>query len=231
MIEVHGGPMAQEVKRWSPVRQYFANQGYVVLVPNVRGSTGYGKTYHQLDDRDWGGAPLQDVIYGKRYLASLDYVDTGKVVIHGGSYGGYMVLAALTFAPTEFAAGIDVVGPSNLVTLLQSVPPYWKPYLEYFHREVGDPVKDRKLLQERSPLNFADRIVRPLFVIQGANDPRVKQAESDRIVEAAKKNNVPVEYMLFPDEGHGLRKTENRIKGYKAAAVFLDKYVRLAKTL
>ena len=225
IIEVHGGPMYQETKHFSPLRQYFVNHGYVVLVPNVRGSTGYGKTYHQLDDRDWGGAPLKDVIYGKKYLTTLNYVDTAKVVIYGGSYGGYMVLAALSFAPTEFAAGVDEVGPSNLLTLLASVPAYWEPYRKYLYREVGDPVKDKKLLEERSPLNYADRIAKPLFVIQGAHDPRVKQAESDRIVEAARKNDVPVEYMLFPDEGHGLRKTENRIRAYTAVSAFLDKYI------
>jgi len=225
IMEIHGGPMFQEAKRWSPVRQYFINHGYVMLVPNVRGSTGYGKTYHQLDDKDWGGAPLQDVIYGKKYLATLDFVDTGKVVILGGSYGGYMVLAALTFAPTEFAAGVDAVGPSNLITFLKSIPPYWQPWVKYWYKEIGDPVKDKKLYEERSPLNFADRIVRPLFVIHGANDPRVKQAESDRIVEAAKKNNVPVEYMVFPDEGHGLRKKGNQIKAFQAVSDFLDKYI------
>ena len=225
IIEIHGGPMWQETKRFGPLKQFLVNQGYVLLVPNVRGSTGYGKTYHQLDDKDWGGSPLQDVIYGKKYLAALDFVDTSQVVIYGGSYGGYMVLAALTFAPNEFAAGVDEVGPSNLVTFLKSIPPYWEPWVKYWYKEIGDPVKDKKIYQERSPLNFADRIVRPLFVIQGANDPRVKQAESDRIVEAAKKNNVPVEYMLFPDEGHGLRKTENRIKAYKAVSEFLGKYI------
>ncbi|OGC78095.1 MAG: hypothetical protein A2Z27_03960 [candidate division Zixibacteria bacterium RBG_16_50_21] len=225
IIEIHGGPMSQEIKRWSPLRQYFVNHGYVMLVPNVRGSTGYGKTFHQLDDKDWGGSPLQDVIYAKQYLSSLDYVDTSKIIIYGGSYGGYMVLAALTFAPTEFAAGIDLVGPSNLVTFLHSLPPYWEPFIKYWHKELGDPKKDKKFFYDRSPLNFADRIVRPLFVIHGANDPRVKKSESDQIVEAARKNNVPVEYMVFPDEGHGLRKRENQIKAFKAVAGFLDKYI------
>jgi dipeptidyl aminopeptidase/acylaminoacyl peptidase len=225
IISVHGGPMAQSTKSWSHLRQYLINQGYVVLVPNVRGSTGYGKTYHQLDDKDWGGAPLQDVIYGKKYLSTLDFVDSSKVIIFGGSYGGYMVLAALTFAPTEFAAGVDLVGPSNLTTFLKSIPPYWLPWVKYWHKEIGDPVKDKKIYQERSPLNYADRIVRPLFVIHGANDPRVKQAESDQIVAAARKNNVPVEYMVFPDEGHGLRKKENQIKAFKAVADFLNRYI------
>src|SRR4030066_1761362 len=225
IIEVHGGPMFQETKRFGPLRQFLVNHGYVLLVPNVRGSTGYGKTYHILDDHDWGGAPLQDVVWGKKYLATLDYVDTSKVVILGGSYGGYMTLAGLTFAPDVFAAGVDICGPSNLQTLLASVPPYWEPFIKYFHREVGDPKKDQKFLKERSPLFSACRIQRPLFVIQGANDPRVKQQESDQIVDALKKKGGVVEYMIFPDEGHGLRKKENQIKAYNKVREFLDQYI------
>jgi len=225
IIEVHGGPMFQSTKSFSPLRQYLVNNGYVVLLPNVRGSTGYGKTYHILDDHDWGGAPLQDVVWGKKFLATLDYVDTAKVVILGGSYGGYMTLAGLTFAPDVFAAGVDICGPSNLQTLLASVPPYWEPFIKYFHREVGDPKKDQKFLKERSPLFSADRIQRPLFVIQGANDPRVKQQESDQIVDALKKKGGVVEYMIFPDEGHGLRKKENQIKAYNRVREFLDQHI------
>ncbi len=186
IIDVHGGPMAQSLKGFGPLDQFLVNHGYVMLVPNVRGSTGYGKSYHKMDDKDWGGAPLQDVVWAKKYLATLDFVDPERIVIMGGSYGGYMTLAALTFTPEEFAAGIDIVGPSNLLTLLATVPPYWEPYKKYFYREVGDPVKDKKFLEQRSPLNSADKIVRPLFVIQGANDPRVKQAESHRILNAIK---------------------------------------------
>lgn len=225
IIEVHGGPMFQSTKSFSPLRQYLINNGYVVLLPNVRGSTGYGKTYHQLDDRDWGGAPLQDVVWGKKFLATLDYVDTSKVVILGGSYGGYMTLAGLTFSPDVFAAGVDICGPSNLQTLLASVPPYWEPFIKYFHREVGDPKKDHKFLKERSPLFSAEKIQRPLFVIQGANDPRVKQQESDQIVDALKKKGGVVEYMIFPDEGHGLRKKENQIKAYNRVREFLDQHI------
>lgn len=151
IIEVHGGPMFQSTKSFSPLRQYLINSGYVVLLPNVRGSTGYGKTYHILDDHDWGGAPLQDVVWGKKYLSTLDYVDTSKVVILGGSYGGYMTLAGLTFAPDVFAAGVDICGPSNLQTLLASVPPYWEPFIKYFHREVGDPKKTRSFCRKGLP--------------------------------------------------------------------------------
>src|SRR4030067_619971 len=164
IIEVHGGPMFQETKRFGPLRQFLVNHGYVLL-------------------------------------------------------------AGLTFAPDVFAAGVDICGPSNLQTLLASVPPYWEPFIKYFHREVGDPKKDQKFLKERSPLFSADRIQRPLFVIQGANDPRVKQQESDQIVDALKKKGGVVEYMIFPDEGHGLRKKENQIKAYNKVREFLDQYI------
>lgn len=225
IVWVHGGPASQARQGYSALQQYFVNQGYVVLMPNVRGSTGYGKTYQTLDDRDWGGAPLKDAVAAKKYLASLGYVDPDKVVVLGGSYGGYMVLAALTREPTAFAAGVDICGPSNLFTLMASIPPYWEPFRKYFKREVGDTEADKTLLTERSPFYSADKIVRPLFVIQGANDPRVKQAESDQIVEAVKKKSGIVDYMTFEDEGHGLQKVANQIKAYTAVKGFLDTYV------
>jgi len=229
IVWVHGGPAAQARPGYSALQQYFVNQGFVILMPNVRGSTGYGKTYQTLDDHDWGGAPLQDVVSAKKYLESLGYVDPSKVVILGGSYGGYMVLSALTREPTAFAAGVDICGPSNLDTLLASIPPYWEPFKKYFRREVGDPVKDKAFLAERSPLFSASKIVRPLFVIQGANDPRVKQPESDMIVEAIRKRQGIVDYMVFEDEGHGLLKVANQIKAYEAVKGFLDTYVVNAK--
>ncbi len=229
IIWVHGGPMGQSTKGFSALRQFFVNHGYVVLMPNVRGSTGYGKKYHMMDDKDWGGAPLQDVIAGKRYLETLPYVDAGKIVILGGSYGGYMVLSALTREPDAFAAGVDICGPSNLFTLMASIPPYWEPFKVYFEREVGHVERDKEFLTERSPLFSADRIRAPLFVIQGANDPRVKQAESDQIVEAIRQKNGVVEYLTFPDEGHGLRKKENNIAAYSAVMEILDRHVRGAK--
>lgn len=227
IVWVHGGPMGQSRKGYSSLQQFFVNHGYVVLEPNVRGSTGYGKNYHMMDDKDWGGGALQDVVYGKKFLQTLPFVDSQKVVILGGSYGGYMVLSALTREPDVFAAGVDICGPSNLFTLLASVPPYWKPYMEYFRREIGDVEADKNLLTERSPLFGADKIRSPLFVIQGANDPRVKQAESDQIVEAIKKNKGVVEYLVFNDEGHGLRKKENQIAAYRAVMEFLDRHVRM----
>ncbi len=229
IVWVHGGPAAQARPGYSALQQFFVNQGYVVLMPNVRGSTGYGKTYQTLDDHDWGGAPLQDVASAKKHLESLGYVDPAKVVILGGSYGGYMVLSALTREPATFAAGVDICGPSNLHTLLASVPPYWEPFMKYFKREIGDPAVDKDFLDSRSPLFAADRIVRPLFVIQGANDPRVKRVESDAIVEAVRKRQGIAEYMIFEDEGHGLMKKENQIQAYSAVKTFLDTYVVNAK--
>jgi dipeptidyl aminopeptidase/acylaminoacyl peptidase len=227
IILVHGGPQAQERKGFGSLRQYIVNQGWVLLMPNVRGSSGYGKMYYSMDDRDWGGAPLKDVVAAKNYLSKLGYVDANKIVIMGGSYGGYMVLAALAFTPSEFAAGVDICGISNLTTFLNSIPPYWEPFKKVLINEVGDPEKDAELLKARSPLFSADKIVKPLFVVQGANDPRVKQVESDAIVNAIKARNGVVEYMIFPDEGHGLRKQENNLKAFHAIFEFLDKYVRM----
>jgi dipeptidyl aminopeptidase/acylaminoacyl peptidase len=218
--------MGQARQGYDSARQFFVNRGYVILMPNVRGSGGYGKKYHQLDDGDWGGAPLQDVLAGKRFLTTLSFVDADRVIVLGSSYGGYMVLSALTREPDAFAAGVDICGPSNLFTLLASVPPYWQPYLEYFHREVGDPQRDRERLRERSPLFAAQRIRAPLFVIHGANDPRVLRTESDQIVDAVRKNGGIVEYMVFPDEGHELRKKDNRIAAFGAVLNFLEKHTK-----
>ena len=226
IIWVHAGSMGQARQGYDSAQQFFLNRGYVILAPNVRGSGGYGKKYHQLDDGDWGGAPLQDVLAGKRFLAALPFVDAEKVIVLGSSYGGYMVLSALTREPGAFAAGVDICGPSNLFTLLASGPPYWEPYLAYFHREVGDPRRDRELLRERSPLFAAHRIRAPLFVIHGANDPRVTRAESDQIVDAVRKNRGIVKYMVFPDEGHELRKKDNRITAFAAVMAFLEKHTK-----
>jgi dipeptidyl aminopeptidase/acylaminoacyl peptidase len=226
ILLIHGGPQAQERKGFSSIKQYMVNQGWVLMVPNVRGSAGYGRTYYSMDDRDWGGAPLRDVVEAKNYLARLDYVDPEKIVILGGSYGGYMVLAAMAFTPEEFAAGVDICGLSNLTTFLESIPPYWEPYKNMLIIEVGDPEKDADFLKARSPLFSADNIIKPLFVVQGANDPRVKRVESDAIVEAIKAREGVVEYMIFEDEGHGLRKKENIQKAYNAIFAFLDEHVR-----
>lgn len=233
VIEVHGGPMAQQKAGYSPWIQFLVSRGFIVAAPNVRGSTGYGKSYYLADDRKWGEDPLQDVIYLKHFLAdAYPEADTSRTAIWGGSYGGYMVLAALTFAPEEFALGLDWVGPSSLFTLLESVPPYWEPYKQYFYREIGNPSvpADSARMYQQSPLYFADRIVRPLLIVQGRNDPRVKVAESEQIVAAARKNGKQVEYMLFEDEGHGLRKRDNKLKAYNAMYDFMRANLGMKKT-
>jgi dipeptidyl aminopeptidase/acylaminoacyl peptidase len=227
VIDVHGGPTAQSRRRFDPFRQYLVSKGYAVLVPNVRGSTGYGKTYTKLDNLDLGGGPLQDVVACKSWLAANAAVDPAKVVVLGGSYGGYMALAAAAFTPTEFAALVDYFGPSDLKTLVESFPPYWAAFASSIFAKFGDP-KDpahAAYQHDRSPIHFVDKIARPLLVVQGKNDARVKQDQSDRIVEALKQRNVPVEYMILPDEGHGFSKDESRLKTYQLTDRFLDRYL------
>jgi dipeptidyl aminopeptidase/acylaminoacyl peptidase len=228
IVWVHGGPGGQTRKGYSSLMQYLANHGYVILGVNNRGSTGYGKTFYTSDDGKHGYEPLWDCVEGKKYLASLDYVNPKEIGIFGGSYGGYMVLAALTLKPEEFAAGVDLFGISNWVRTLESIPPYWESFRKALYKEVGDPVKDKEKLLATSPLFHADKIVRPLMVLQGANDPRVLKQESDDIVGAIRKRNGVVEYLVFDDEGHGFSKKENQLKGYKAILDFLNKYLKAA---
>ncbi|HEY3124842.1 MAG TPA: prolyl oligopeptidase family serine peptidase, partial [Thermoanaerobaculia bacterium] len=204
------------------------NHGYAVLGINNRGSSGYGKTFYVADDRKHGKEPLRDCVEGKKYLASFPYVEAGKIGIIGGSYGGYMVLAALAFRPEEFAVGVDIFGVSNWLRTLQSIPKWWESQRLALYQEIGNPEKDQAMLREISPVFHADRIRRPLLVLQGANDPRVIKPESDDIVAAVKKNGVPVEYIVFPDEGHGFTKKKNQIEGYGAILRFLDRYLRSA---
>jgi dipeptidyl aminopeptidase/acylaminoacyl peptidase len=179
-----------------------------------------------MDDRKHGEADLDDCVAAKNFLAGTGYVDPDKIGIIGGSYGGYMVLAAMAFRPEDFAVGVDLFGISNWVRTLESIPPWWESFREALYVEMGDPATDKDRLYRISPLFHAENIRRPLMVLQGANDPRVLQQESDEIVEAVRKNGVPVEYVLFDDEGHGFRKKENRIKGYKAVRDFLDTYLK-----
>ena len=226
LVWVHGGPGGQTRHGYSSLMQYLANHGYVILGINNRGSSGYGKTFYTADDKKHGREPLRDCIEGKNFLASLPYVDPDKIAIIGGSYGGYMVLAALTLAPEEFAAGVDLFGISNWVRTLESIPPYWESFRVALYKEIGDPVADKEELLAVSPLFHATKIKRPLMVLQGANDPRVIKPESDDIVEAARKNGIPVEYVVFPDEGHGFTKKPNQIKAWQSILVFLDKYVK-----
>jgi dipeptidyl aminopeptidase/acylaminoacyl peptidase len=227
VIDVHGGPTGQSRREFSGLRQYWVSKGYVVLVPNVRGSTGYGKTWMRMDNLDLGGGPLKDVVACKQWLVKEANVDAGKVVVFGGSYGGYMALAAATFTPEEFGALVDYCGPSDLKSLVESFPPYWAASSSYIYKKFGNP-KDPAHAQyqhDRSPINFVDRVVRPLLVIQGERDPRVKKDQSDRMVAAIEARKVPVHYLVVKDEGHGFSKTENIVAAYSAADRFLDRYI------
>jgi dipeptidyl aminopeptidase/acylaminoacyl peptidase len=226
LVLVHGGPGGQTVPGYNSLNQYFANHGYVVLGINNRGSSGYGKTFFAADDRKHGREPLWDCIDGKKYLQSLDYVDPNRIGIIGGSYGGYMVLAALAFQPQEFNAGVDLFGVANWIRTLESIPSWWEAQRKALYAEMGDPVADRRMLEEVSPLLHASLIRKPLIVLQGANDPRVLKVESDEVVAAVKKNGVPVEYIVFADEGHGFTKKKNQIRGYSAVLKFLDTYLK-----
>ena len=229
LVWVHGGPGGQTRRQYSPYIQYLVNHGYAVLGINNRGSSGYGKTFNTADDHKHGREPLWDCVAAKKYLQSLPYVDADRIGIIGGSYGGYMVLAALAFQPEQFAVGVDIFGVSNWLRTLESIPKWWEAQRLALYKEIGDPEKDAEFLKETSPLFHADKIRRPLIVVQGANDPRVIRPESDDIVAAVKKNGVPVEYVVFPDEGHGFTKKKNQIEGWSAILKFLDQYLRGAK--
>ncbi len=232
LIWVHGGPGGQSRVGYFALIQCLANHGYAVFAVNNRGSSGYGKTFYKMDDRNHGEKDLMDCIYGKKYLQSLDYIDKDKIGIIGGSYGGYLTMAAMTFKPEEFKAGVDIFGVTNWLRTLKSVPPYWESFRKALYEELGDPFSsDSVRLAKISPLFHAGQIKNPILVLQGANDVRVLKVESDEIVEAMKKNNVPVEYIIFPDEGHGFVKKENEIKGYGAVISFLDKYLKNGKNI
>lgn len=225
VMNVHGGPWGRDVWGFDGEAQWLANRGYAVLQINFRGSTGYGKAFVNAGDREWGAKMHDDLLDGKQWAIAQGYADAKKICIYGGSYGGYATLVGVAFTPDEFACGVDIVGPSNLITLLNSIPPYWEAIRKIFVKRVGDPETEKALLESRSPLFKAGQIKVPLLIAQGANDPRVKQAESDQIVAAMRKNNQPVEYLVFPDEGHGFARPENRLKFYAAAEQFLAKYL------
>ncbi len=227
LVMVHGGPGGQTRVGYRALTQYLVNHGYAVLAVNNRGSSGYGKTFYQMDDLNHGDKDLKDCIWGKNWLQSQDYIAPDKIGIIGGSYGGYMVMAALAFAPEEFTVGVNLFGVTNWMRTLKSIPPYWESFRAALYDELGDPfTADSVRLYEISPLFHAENVTKPLMVLQGANDPRVLQVESDEIVEAVEKNGVPVEYVIFPDEGHGFMKKENEIKGYGQILEFLDKYLK-----
>ncbi|AOL94210.1 S9 family peptidase [Porphyrobacter sp. LM 6] len=223
VLLVHGGPWARDGYGFNSIHQMLANRGYAVLSVNFRGSTGFGKDFLNAGNKQWGLKMHDDLIDAVDWAVREGVARKDKVAIMGGSYGGYATLAGLTFTPETFACGVDIVGPSNLETLLSTIPPYWGPIVKVFHERMGDPNTEegRKLLQAASPLYKADKIVKPLLIGQGANDPRVKQAESDQIVSAMKAAGIPVTYVLYPDEGHGFARPENNIAFFAIAENFL----------
>jgi dipeptidyl aminopeptidase/acylaminoacyl peptidase len=227
VIWVHGGPTSQSRRNFMLFAQYLLTKDYDVLVPNVRGSTGYGKTWTRLNNHDIGGGPLKDVVSCKRWLVAQAGVPADKVVVLGGSYGGYMTLAAEAFAPQEFAANVDYFGVSDLKTLVESFPPYWTAFASDIYVKFGDPKNpaDAQYQHDQSPLYFADRMVRPLLVVQGDQDARVKKDQSDRIVESLKKRGVPVHYLVLENEGHGFSRNESYQAAYEATDRFLDRYL------
>ncbi len=225
ILLVHGGPWGRDVWGFNSTAQWLANRGYAVLQINFRGSTGYGKAFLNAGDREWAGRMHDDLIDGKRWLVQQGYADARRVGIMGGSYGGYATLVGLAFTPDEFAAGVDIVGPSNIVTLLQSIPPYWESLRATFRRRVGNEETEQEFLRSRSPLFRAENIRAPLLIGQGANDPRVKQAESEQIVEAMRRANRPVEYIVYTDEGHGFARPANRLHFYAKAEEFLARHL------
>ena len=225
VLLVHGGPWARDAWGLDPMAQWLANRGYAVLQINYRGSTGYGKKFLNAGNREWAAKMHQDLIDGKEWLVKQGVADPKKVAIMGGSYGGYATLVGLTFTPDEFACGVDIVGPSNIATLIKSIPPYWKPLRGIFDKRVGNIDTEEKFLEERSPLAKVNYIVRPLLIGQGKNDPRVKQAESDQIVKAMRDNGKEVQYVVYPDEGHGFARPENRLHFFAVSEEFLAKHL------
>ncbi len=227
LVFVHGGPGGQSRVGYSNTIQYLVNHGYAVLAVNNRGSSGYGKTFYKMDNKDHGNGDLKDCVWGKKWLTTQDYIDTNAIAIMGGSYGGNMVLNALAKHPDEFKAGVNIFGVANWLRTLRNIPPYWESFRKALYDEMGDPnTADSVHLKDASPLYNYQKINKPLLVLQGANDVRVLKVESDEIVEGVKKNGVPVEYVLFPDEGHGFVKKQNQIEADEKTLKFLDKYVR-----
>ncbi|MDB5767993.1 MAG: putative peptidase [Collimonas fungivorans] len=225
IVNPHGGPWVRDVWGYNPEVQLLANRGYAVLQMNYRGSTGYGRQFWEASFKQWGKTMQDDITDGVQWLVQQGIADPKRVAIYGGSYGGYATLAGVTFTPDLYAAAVDYVGVSNMFTFMKTIPPYWKPFLDQMYEMVGDPVKDKELLTAVSPALHTDRIKTPLFVAQGANDPRVNKAESDQIVESLRKRGVPVEYMVKDNEGHGFHNEENRFDFYTAMEGFLAKHL------
>jgi dipeptidyl aminopeptidase/acylaminoacyl peptidase len=225
VVNVHGGPWHRDVWGYNPEVQFLANRGYAVLQVNFRGSTGYGRAFWEASFREWGRKMQDDVTDGVQWLIRQGIADPARIAIYGGSYGGYATLAGLAFTPDLYAAGIDYVGVSNLLTFMKSIPPYWKPMLAMLQEMVGDMEKDEAFLREASPVFSADRIKAPLLIAQGAKDPRVVKSESDQMVEAMRKRGVEVEYIVKDNEGHGFHNEENRFEFYEAMERFLDRHL------
>jgi dipeptidyl aminopeptidase/acylaminoacyl peptidase len=227
VLVVHGGPWARDGWGYDPVHQWLANRGYAVLSVNFRGSTGFGKAFLNAGDRAWAAEMHDDLLDAVAWAVGQGIADPDRVGIMGGSYGGYATLVGLTFTPETFACGVDIVGPSDIRTLIESIPEYWKPLVAQFHTRVGDPTtpEGRDFLWSRSPLSRVEAIRRPLLIGQGANDPRVRQVESDQIVSAMQERGIPVTYVLFPDEGHGFARPKNRLAFYGIAEAFLSRHL------
>ncbi len=228
VINPHGGPWARDTWGFNPEVQFLANRGYAVLQMNFRGSTGYGRKFWEASFKQWGQKMQDDITDGVQWLIKQGIADPKRVAIYGGSYGGYATLAGVTFTPDLYAAAVDYVGVANMFTFMKTIPPYWKPFLDMFHEMVGDPEKDKAMMEAVSPVLHADKIKTPLLVAQGAHDPRVNKAESDQMVEALKKRGVDVEYMVKDNEGHGFHNEENRFDFYGAMEKFLAKYLKPA---
>lgn len=226
VINPHGGPWYRDSWGFNPEVQFLANNGYAVLQMNYRGSTGFGKAFWEKSFKQWGRTMQDDISDGVKWLVGQGIADPKRVAIYGGSYGGYATLAGLTITPDLYAAGVDYVGVSNMFTFMGTIPPYWEPYRKMFYEMVGDPVKDSLMLAEVSPVFLVDKIQAPLFVAQGANDPRVNKDESDQIVKALKDRNIEVEYMVKDNEGHGFYNQENQFDFYRSMITFLDKHLK-----
>ncbi|MGH9281508.1 MAG: prolyl oligopeptidase family serine peptidase [Acidimicrobiales bacterium] len=225
VLNVHGGPWARDVWGFNPEAQWLANRGYLCLQVNFRGSTGFGKSFVNAGDREWGGRMQDDLADAVAWAVDQGFADPDRVAIYGGSYGGYAALVGATFTPDLYRCVVDIVGPSSLKTLIESVPPYWEPMVALFHTRVGNPETEEEFLWSRSPLSRVDQVQVPLLIAQGANDPRVKQAESEQFVAALRDKGIDHEYLLFDDEGHGFAKPENRLRFYAAAEAFLSKHL------
>ena len=227
VLWVHGGPWWRDFWGYDPVHQWLANRGYAVISVNFRGSTGFGKKFINAANKEWGGRMHDDLVDAVKWAVKKRIADPQRVAIMGGSYGGYATLVGMTFTPETFACGIDIVGPSNLITFLETIPPYWQPTIEMWATRVGDhrTEEGRSLLAERSPINSVDKISKPLLIGHGAKDPRVKRPESDQIVNAMQRQNIPVTYVVYPDEGHGFARPENRLSFFAVAEAFLAEHL------